>query len=181
MTDSPSPLFCALLSRDEAGARAALAAGADVNEKVDGYPIIGYAIAYRNWHLITEMLKRNVDLRATTPFGRTIAHAAMHMHNMEVFDELLAAGLEIDTPDASGTRPIYVALHEGNANIVRKLLERGVKLPSAVAGHAPLEFARRRGFTDLVCVLEAATVFEAATVREARSEHNVGEPCEPVA
>jgi hypothetical protein len=143
-------------------ARLLIAAGADVNAKDD---IQDSAYLYAGAHGRTEILKMTLaagaDLKSINRFGGTALIPACHYGHVETVKVLLATTIDIDHVNRLGWTALLEAVILGDGGpahteIVRLLLEVGAN-PSIAdrEGVTPLDHAKRRGFTQMVRLLEA--------------------------
>lgn len=153
-------------------ARLLIAAGADVNAKDD---IQDSAYLYAGAHGRTEILKMTLaagaDLKSVNRFGGTALIPACHYGHVETVKVLLATTIDIDHVNRLGWTALLEAVILGDGGpahteIVRLLLEAGAN-PSIAdrEGVKPLDHAKRRGFTQMVRLLEARGAKQTAPVR----------------
>lgn len=123
-------LWKAAVDGDLAAARAALAAGADLNA---------------------------LDTR-TTSSGRRALHYAAENDRAEMIRWLVASGADVNLPNKTGFTPLHHAAESGSSAAAEILLELGAdpkaELPS---GSTPLDVARQRRKAEVARVLEKAS------------------------
>jgi len=154
-------LLAATHGNHVAAARALIAAGADVNAKDD---IEDSAFLYAGAEGRTEILKMTLpkaDLKSTNRYGGTALIPAAHHGHPEAVRILLGTAIDKDHVNKLGWTALLeaVILGDGGAthtDIVRLLVEAGanVNLPDR-DGVTPLAHAKRRGFAEMVRILEA--------------------------
>ncbi len=118
-----------------------------------GRPIIQLAASYGQM----EFVKLLVD-RGANPAG--LVAIAARKGDEVLLDYMLSIGtsLEERSKNALNATPLIVAAMHGHANVVRKLLAHGVNVHATNdAGISALEWARRKGFTDIIKMLETAS------------------------
>lgn len=144
-------------------ARVLIEAGADVNAKdgIDDTPYL-FAGAEGRTEILALTLANGADLTDTNRFGGTALIPAAEKGHPENVRMLLAAGIDVDHVNRLGWTALLeaVILTDGGPvyqEIVRDLIAGGAdaNLPDA-EGVTPLQHARRRGFAEIVRLLEAA-------------------------
>jgi uncharacterized protein len=157
-----TPLLLATHGNHVEAARLLIAAGADVNAKDD---IQDSAYLYAGAHGRTEILKMTLaagaDLKSLNRYGGTALIPACHYGHVDAVKVLLATAVDVDHINRLGWTALLEAVILGDGGpvhteIVRLLLEAGAN--PAIAdreGVTPLEHAKRRGFTEMVRLLEA--------------------------
>lgn len=141
--------------------RLLIAAGADVNAKDD---IQDSAYLYAGAHGRTEILKMTLaagaDLKSVNRFGGTALIPACHYGHVDVVKVLLATKIDVDHVNRLGWTALLEAVILGDGGpahteIVQLLLEAGANPNIADReGVTPLGHAKRRGFTQMVRLLE---------------------------
>ncbi|HEV8677138.1 MAG TPA: ankyrin repeat domain-containing protein [Methylomirabilota bacterium] len=176
-------LFDAVLGRDAAAVRRALAAGADPNAKDDrGVPPLIYAGNLGQAEIVAALVDAGAEVNASPQNDTTPLIAAVTGGSREAVEKLLAAGARVDQPDRlqrtalqaasnwgrneiaalllesaapADPRALAIAALRGNADQVRGLLSRGADA-NADRGHALAEAARgcqRRDNTEVIRLL----------------------------
>jgi ankyrin repeat protein len=142
-------------------ARALIAAGADVNAKDD---IEDSAFLYAGAEGRVEILKLTLaraDLQSTNRYGGTALIPAAHHGHPEAVRLLLGTAIDKDHVNKLGWTALIEAVILGDGGpvhteIVRLLAEAGANVNIADRdGVTPLAHARRRGFMQMVRILEA--------------------------
>jgi len=155
-------LLAATHGNHVAVARALIAAGSDVNAKddIEDSPYL-YAGAEGRTEILKLTLAAGADLKSTNRYGGTALIPAAHHGHPEAVRILLATAIDKDHVNKLGWTALLeaVILSDGgptHTEIVRLLVEAGanVNLPDR-EGVTPLQHARRRGFRDMVRILEA--------------------------
>jgi len=157
-----SALLAATHGNHVAVARALIAAGADVNAKdgIEDSPYL-YAGAEGRNEILKLTLAAGADLRSTNRYGGTALIPAAHHGHPETVKILLATAIDRDHVNKLGWTALLEAVILGDGGpthteIVRLLVEAGVNVNLADReGVTPLQHARRRGFREMVRILEA--------------------------
>jgi ankyrin repeat protein len=155
-------LLAATHGNHVAVARALIAAGADVNAKDD---IEDSAYLYAGAEGRTEILKLTLaagaDLKSVNRYGGTALIPAAHHGHPEAVRILLATAIDKDHVNKLGWTALLEAVILGDggpvhSEIVRLLVEAGANVNLADRdGVTPLAHAKRRGFREMVRILEA--------------------------
>lgn len=157
-----TPILLATHGNHVAVARLLIGAGADVNAKDD---IQDSAYLYAGAHGRTEILKMTLaagaDLNSLNRYGGTALIPACHYGHVDVVKVLLATNIDINHVNRLGWTALLEAVILGDGGsvhteIVRLLLEAGAN-PSIAdrEGVTPLGHAKRRGYTEMVGLLDA--------------------------
>lgn len=137
----PTPLLGALLYNDTAKVKQLLAGGANPNEG---------------------------NFFGFSPIFLTVIH-----NDQELLRAFVAKGADVKARDGSGaTTLMWAAFNEkGDTTLVEELLRLGVD-PNATnkAGESALTWARRRGFTPVIAVLQKAGASDTATIRQSATK-----------
>lgn len=144
-------------------ARLLIAAGADVNAKdaIDDSPYL-YAAAEGRNEILRMTLAAGADLKSTNRYGGTGLIPAAHHGHLETVRILLATRIDKDHVNRLGWTALLEAVILGDGGptytaIVRELLAAGANANIADRdGVTPLAHARRRGFSGMARILEAA-------------------------
>lgn len=145
-------------------ARVLLAARADVNARDDRrYDALTQAAARGDHALVELLLDAGADVRQiTSPYDGTALIAAAHHGHVEAIRLLLARKPAVDHINNLGWTALMEAVVLGDGGprhieTVRLLIAAGagVNIPDR-AGATPLAHARRRGYAEMVRLLEAA-------------------------
>jgi hypothetical protein len=154
-------LLAATHGNHVAAARALIAAGADVNAKddIEDSPFL-YAGAEGRIEIL-KMTLPTADLKSTNRYGGTALIPAAHHGHPEAVRILLGTAIDKDRANKLGWTALLEAVILGDGGpvhteIVRVLIEAGANVNLADRdGVTPLAHARRRGFTQMVRILEA--------------------------
>ena len=159
-----SPLLIATRENDIEAARALIAAGADVNAKdqIADTPFL-YAAAEGRLEILRMILATGkANLADTNRYGGNALIPAAHHGHPEVVRELLKTKIAIDHVNRLGWTALLetIILTDGgpvHQEILAQLIAAGadVNLPDA-EGASPLTHARRRGYREMVEMLEQA-------------------------
>ena len=142
-------------------ARALIAAGADVNAKDD---IQDSPYLYAGAEGRTEILKLTLptaDLKSVNRYGGTALIPAAHHGHPDAVRLLLATAIDKDHVNRLGWTALLEAVILGDGGpvhteIVRLLVEAGANVNIADREKVtPLQHAKRRGFAEMVRILEA--------------------------
>ena len=155
-------LLAATHGNHVAVARALIAAGADVNAKdgIEDSPYL-YAGAEGRIEILKMTLAAGADLKSTNRYGGTALIPAAHHGHPEAVKILLATAIDKDHVNKLGWTALLEAVILGDGGpthteIVRLLVEAGANVNLADReGVTPLQHARRRGFREMVRILEA--------------------------
>ena len=148
--------------------RAALAAGADVNE-VDnpGFSPLHIALLQGLQAVVPLLLEAGADIEAKYDNSCTPLHMACILGKVESAQHLLKAGADIEARGEYGTTPLALAAMQGKAEIVQLLLEAGADIEARDEyGKSPLASAARKGKAEIVQIL-----LKAGANIEARDEN----------
>ncbi|MGD9924283.1 MAG: ankyrin repeat domain-containing protein [Pseudorhodoplanes sp.] len=156
-----TPLLLATHGNHTETAKALITAGADVNAKDDiqDSPYL-YAGAHGRTEILRLTLVAGADLKSLNRYGGTALIPACHYGHVENVRLLLGTAIDIDHVNRLGWTALLEAVILGDGGpahieIVRLLLEAGAN-PSIAdrEGVTPLDHARRRGFAQMVRLLE---------------------------
>ncbi len=145
-------------------ARALLTAGANANAlEAQKYDIVTIAAVANDVDMLKLALAAGASARnITSPYEGTALIAAAHLGHVEVVKTLIAAKAPLDHVNNLGWTALIeaVILGDGGRNhteCVRALVEAGAKLDLPDRqGVTPLGHARRRGYTEIISILERA-------------------------
>ena len=154
-------LLAATHGNHVAAARALIAAGANVNAKddIEDSPFL-YAGAEGRIEIL-KMTLPTADLRSTNRYGGTALIPAAHHGHPQAVRILLGTAIDRDHVNKLGWTALLEAVILGDGGpvhteIVRMLAEAGANVNIADRdGVTPLTHARRRGFTQMMRILEA--------------------------
>jgi uncharacterized protein len=144
--------------------RALAAAGADMRAKDSrNYDILTIAAVRDDVEMIKLAASLGADAKAiTSPYDGTALIAAAHLGHAEVVAALIAAGAPLDHVNNLGWTAVIEAVILGDGGerhrrTLRILIEAGANTQIADRdGVTPLVHARRRGFSEMVRMLESA-------------------------
>jgi hypothetical protein len=144
-------------------ARVLIAGGADVNamDNIEDSPFL-YAGAEGRDEILKMTLTAGADLTSTNRYGGTALIPAAHHGHPETVRILLGTKIDKDHVNKLGWTALLEAVILGDGgpvhtDIVRQLVAAGANVNLADRdGVTPLAHARRRGFTAMVGILEAA-------------------------
>jgi len=144
-------------------ARLLIAAGADVNAKdaIEDSAFL-YAGAEGRNEILKMTLAAGADLKATNRYGGTALIPAAHHGHVETVKILLGTKIDKDHVNKLGWTALLEAVVLGDGGpvhteIVRLLVGAGANANIADRGGVtPLAHARRRGFSQMVAILERA-------------------------
>jgi ankyrin repeat protein len=154
-------LLAATHGNHVAVARALIAAGADVNAKdhVEDSPFL-YAGAEGRTEILKMTLAAGADLKSTNRYGGTALIPAAHHGHVEAVRILLGTAIDKDHVNRLGWTALLEAVILGDGGpvhteIVRLLVEAGANVNIGDRdGVTPLAHARRRGFREMIRILE---------------------------
>ena len=159
-----TPLMVAVYRNDLGAARALIEAGADLN-LLDGqrYDAVTIASVLNGVAMLDLVLEAGASAAQTTsPYDGTALIASAHLGHVAVVKALIAAKAPLDHVNNLGWTALIeaIVLGDGGANhlnVVKLLVDAGADVNLADAsGTTPLALARRRGYGEIVSVLEAA-------------------------
>ena len=159
-----TPLHVAAFLKQYAVARALLAAGANANAlEAQKYDIVTIAAVANDVEMLKLALAAGASARnITSPYEGTALIAAAHLGHVDVVKTLIAAKAPLDHVNNLGWTALIeaVILGDGGRNhvaIVRALVEAGAKLDIPDRqGVTPLGHARRRGYAEMIAILDRA-------------------------
>lgn len=161
--DGRTALMLATRANHVEVARILIDAGADVNAKdrIADSPYL-FAAAEGRLEILHMTLRRGADLASTNRYGGTGLIPAAHHGHVETVYALLRTKIDIDHINRLGWTALLEAVILGDGSpsyveIVEALVNAGAK--TAIAdreGVTPLDHARRRGFREIVAILERA-------------------------
>ena len=157
-------LHVAAFTSHAAAARALVAGGAQANAlDAQRYDIVTIAAVKNDVAMLRLALALGASARnVTSPYDGTALIAAAHLGHDEVVRELIRGGAPLDHVNNLGWTAALEAVILGDGGprhvaVLRALVEAGADpgLPDR-QGVTPLEHARRRGYAEMVAVLESA-------------------------
>jgi len=159
-----TPLHVAVYRKQHDAARALMRLGADPNRlDIDRYDIITIAAVANDLPMLKVALEGGGNPKASTSiYDGTALIAAAHLGHAEIVRTLIAAHAPLDhVHNLQWTALIEsIVLGDGGNNhteTLRALVEAGanVNIPDG-SGATPLKLAQRRGYRDMVAILEKA-------------------------
>jgi ankyrin repeat protein len=157
-------LHVAVFTAHEAAARALVAGGAQANA-LDGqrYDIVTIAAVRNDMAMLRLALTLGASPRnVTSPYQGTALIAAAHLGHDEVVRELIRAGAPLDHINNLGWTALLEAVILGDGGprhvaVLRDLVRAGANPALADRqGVSALEHARKRGYTEMVAILDSA-------------------------
>jgi ankyrin repeat protein len=142
-----------------------------------GWTALHIVAATGNDKLISFLLKRGADVRASALDGAKPLHYAAQFGHEKVLKRLLDSGAEIDSRNIMGATPLLYAASDGQVNACKLLLQHGSDCNAAmIDGRTALWVAANRNRETLVEILLSAGAsvnaeFNGATVSENAAEN----------
>jgi ankyrin repeat protein len=161
---SRTPLIVAAFRRQHDAAQALLRLGANPNaHDTDGYDALAIAVSNNDLDMVRIMIEGGANVQAKTGFdnGSALITAAQ-LGQVEIVRALIEAKADIDHPNARGWTALTTAVVAGTGGkdhlaIVEALVKAGADGDiKDRAGLKAIDYARRRGYTDMVPILEKA-------------------------
>ncbi len=161
---SRTPLLVAAYFHHHAAARALLKAGANPNAlDLDRYDIVTIAAVANDIEMLKLALEGGASAKTVTSrYDGTALIAAAHLGNVEAVKILIAAKAPLNHVNNLGWTALMEAIVLGNGDrkhidTVKALVEAGCDVNIADRqGVTPLQHARRRGYSEMARILEAA-------------------------
>ncbi|MCC6358742.1 MAG: ankyrin repeat domain-containing protein [Phycisphaerales bacterium] len=158
-----TPLHRAAWAGDLSAIRSLLAAGANVNERVEdshatgpsrlGFSALHFAAMNGHIDVITALLDAGADVNARDTEGGTPLHYAAGKGGSDVVSLLLKQGATPDAANEKGIAPLHYAAAAGSLDSSHTLLRAGADVNAQDGnGKTPLWYAARGGRGD-VCYL----------------------------
>ena len=149
------PLPAAVMDGDAAAVRAALAAGADVNQPAaDGATALHWAARLDLPRLADLLLDAGAEADAANAFGVTPLAIAAVNGSAAMLDTLLRAGADPNAAGAGGETALLTAARTGRADAVRILVAHGADVNAAQrAGQTALMWAAAEGHLEVLQAL----------------------------
>jgi uncharacterized protein len=159
-----TPLHAAAFARQSGSARTLMRLGADANAlEAQRYDIVTIAAVADDVEVLKAALAGGCRSgNVTSPYDGTALIAAAHLGHDEVVRVLIAAKAPLDHVNNLGWTALIesIVLRDGGRRHVatlKALVEAGANVTIADRGGAtPLMLAKRRGFTEMVVILEKA-------------------------
>jgi uncharacterized protein len=157
-----TPLHVAAFMSKPGAARALMRLGADANAlEAQQYDIVTIAAVANDVPMLKLALEGGCKAtNITSPYQGTALIAAAHLGHDEVVRTLIAAKAPLDHVNNLGWTAVIEAIVLGDGGkrhiaVLKALVEAGanVNLPDR-SGDTPLTLAKRRGFRELVTILE---------------------------
>ena len=123
---SKPDLIAAVRAGDAAGARALIAAGADVNApQGDGATALHWAAHRSDLHAATLLIEAGADVDAANALGATPLWLAATNGSAAVVERLLATGADPNVALRMGETPLMAAARSGSRRVAKLLLAYG--------------------------------------------------------
>src|SRR5215475_5000271 len=144
--------------RDQAGIRALLQTGVDVNaSQVDGTTALHWAAYNEDAELVALLLRAKANVNAVNRYGVPPLALACTNGNAAIVKLLLEAGADANTTMKGGETVLMLASRSGNVEAVKALLAHGAKHdPRERHGQTALMWAAAEGNTAVVRALMEA-------------------------
>lgn len=162
-TERDRALIAAAWRNDLGEASRLIDSGADVNGQDETRQSAFLIAASEGFaDLLRLTLSRGADVHFTDSYNGTALIRAAHHGHVEVIAELLKTGIKVDHVNRLGWTALLEAIILGDGGrrhteTLRLLIEHGANVNLADGqGDTPLAHARRRGFTEMARLLEAA-------------------------
>jgi ankyrin repeat protein len=161
---SRTPLIVAAFRRQHAAAQALLRLGANPNARDnDGFDALTIAVVNNDLDLVKIMIEGGADVRAKIGFdnGSALITAAQ-LGYVDIVKALIEAKPDIDHANGRGWTALTTAVVMGTGDkehkaIVEELVKAGADGDiKDRAGRKAIDYARQRGYGDLVPILEKA-------------------------
>ncbi|VDI00146.1 Hypothetical predicted protein [Mytilus galloprovincialis] len=123
-------------------------------QNVQGWTGLFFSCANGNSDIVKMILSRKTDINRTDKDGLTALHVACMNNHKDVVIKLLEKKPNINVKDVHGETPLYKACVNGNIKIVKILLSKCAKDKiSGTSGLSPVDIATKKGFSDIVALL----------------------------
>ncbi|MDD9878265.1 MAG: ankyrin repeat domain-containing protein [Magnetovibrio sp.] len=163
-THGRTPLMVAAYGRDRDAVRALVRGGGNLNAlDSQSYDVLTIAAVLDDPGMIELAASLGADATLiTSPYEGTALIAAAHLGHVEVVRALIAAEAPLDHVNNLGWTALIEAIVLGDGGprhvaTLRALVEAGAEVNLADGkGVSPLALARRRGYTEMIRILEAA-------------------------
>jgi ankyrin repeat protein len=101
------------------------------------------------------LIKRGGDVTSKDNYGRMPLHYAAYYGREKMIDFFLASGSLINALDEEANTPLLWALNNGQKAAAVLLIEKGANVSAAAKdGTTPLKVAKKKGFRDIVDLLQ---------------------------
>jgi ankyrin repeat protein len=163
--NSRTPLLVAAYRKHYDAVEALLKAGANPNARdMQGFDILTLAAVNNDMQLLKLALAHGADpSRTTGPLDGTALISAAHLGHVEIVRALIAAKAPLDHVNRMGWTALIIAVLLGNNSkehieTVELLVKAGADASiKNRQGETALDLARRRGYQDMIKILQAAT------------------------
>ena len=130
-----------------------LDAGADVNDRTSGSPLITLATAGGKEEALQLLLDRGADLSVRNYEMLTVFHVCILRENFVFAEILLDHGAEIDIPNGSGATALHAAIEQCSLKQVEFLVAHGACISTLCNELTPLQCAVATGCYEVVKIL----------------------------
>jgi ankyrin repeat protein len=129
----PYFIHIAIRKQETSVVDALIAAGANLEVRLDGFPPLISAIIYGNIDIVYMLIEAGADVHAEdrSDFlgaGSTALWWAARRGDIEVISLLLAKGAKVDKRSIEGWTPLFAAAHYNKPDAVRALLDAGADI-----------------------------------------------------
>ncbi|XP_071124004.1 uncharacterized protein [Mytilus edulis] len=120
-----------------------------------GWTGLFFSCANGNNHIVKTILSRKTDVNRVNQDRITALHIACMKNHEDVVNTLINKKANVNVTDIRGETSLYKACFNGNIEIVKILLHReaDVKICS-FRGLSPVAIAKKKGFNDIVALLD---------------------------
>jgi ankyrin repeat protein len=161
---SRTPLHVAAYRKHHGAVQALLRLGANPNARdSQRFDLLTIAVTHSDLDMVALALKSGASLtNRTGPFDGTALTAAARLGHVDIVRALIEAKAPLDHINLRGWTALIEAVVLGNGGvnylaIVRALVEAGADTEIKDRyGYTALRYARQRGYTEMVTILEAA-------------------------
>lgn len=177
--DPVDDLRRAVEASDYAGVQTALAAGADIDARIEdkrGRSALIMAAESGDAQMVRLLLEAGANIEFTTKRGRHALHRALY-GNAETMKVLLEAGADVNAPDKRDNRPINIAVSEENMQeMVKLLIDAGADVNARNdKNNTPLHHAAEKGNIEAIQLLIAAGAEVNAKNKKGRTPRRVAQ------
>lgn len=149
---------------DLKGLELAINKGADVNYYYDGYSPLNLAAENGDLKIIDILIEKGAYICCKNAYGLMPLDSAVYKGHKEAVELLIEKGAPINYRNM-GFTPLHSAIERGHKEIAILLIEKGADIytkdcrsygsnPLAMYGLRPKEWARRKGYLDIIALIE---------------------------